>query len=105
VARASRCSSRPSAKLPWEQANELPGPASKGLGVLVLAHRADDSVTKAISRVLWANLAVVDGIGLLAIGPGSAEGFYCLLYCLLDAAYEKRPVAISSNLHPSGSTS
>jgi DNA replication protein DnaC len=70
----------------------------EGLGVLVRAHRADDSVTKAISRVLWADLVVVDDIGLLAVGPDSAEG----LYRLVDAAYEKRSVAISSNLHPSG---
>ena len=70
----------------------------EGLGVLVRAHRADDSITRAISRVLRADLVIVDDIGLLAVGPDSAEG----LYRLVDAAYEKRSVAISSNLHPSG---
>ena len=45
-----------------------------------------------------ADLVVVDDIGLLAVGPDSAEG----LYRLVDAAYERRSVAISSNLHPSG---
>src|SRR5579859_1083858 len=68
------------------------------LGVLIRRHRADDSVTKAISRILRADLVVVDDIGLLPVGPDAAEG----LYRLVDAAYEKRSVAVSSNLHPSG---
>ncbi len=66
------------------------------LGVLVGRHRADDSVSKAIARVLRADLVVVDDIGLLAVAQDAAEG----LYRLVDAAYEKRSVAISSNLHP-----
>ena len=37
-------------------------------------------------------------IGLLPVGPDAAEG----LYRLVDAAYERRSVAVSSNLHPSG---
>jgi len=68
------------------------------LGVLIRRHRADDSVTKAISRILRADLVVVDDIGLLPVGRDAAEG----LYRLADAAYEKRSVALSSNLHPSG---
>ncbi len=68
------------------------------LGALVRRHRADDSVTKAITRILRADLAVVDDIGLLPVGPDAAEG----LYRLVDAAYERRSVAVSSNLHPSG---
>ena len=67
------------------------------LGVFVRAHRADDSVTRAITRILRADLVVVDDIGLLPVGPDAAEG----LYRLVDAAYEKRSVAVSSNLHPS----
>jgi DNA replication protein DnaC len=39
---------------------------------------------------------VVDDIGLLPVSQDAAEG----LYRLVDAAYEKRSVAISSNLHP-----
>ena len=68
------------------------------LGVLIRRHRADDSVTKAIGRILRADLVVVDDIGLLPAGPDAAEG----LYRLADAAYEKPSVAVSSNLHPSG---
>jgi DNA replication protein DnaC len=70
----------------------------EALGVLVRRHRADDSVTKAIARILRADLVVVDDIGLLPVGPDAAEG----LYRLVDAAYERRSIAISSNLHPSG---
>ena len=45
-----------------------------------------------------ADLVIVDDIGLLPVAADAAEG----LYRLVDAAYEKRSVAISSNLHPSG---
>ncbi|MEO5321647.1 IS21-like element helper ATPase IstB [Arthrobacter sp. CC3] len=68
------------------------------LGQLIRAHRTDDSVTRAINRVLRADLVVVDDIGLLAVGADAAEG----LYRVVDAAYEKRSIAISSNLHPAG---
>jgi hypothetical protein len=64
--------------------------------VLVGRHRADDSVSKAIGRVLRADLVVVDDIGLLPVAQDAAEG----LYRLVDAAYEKRSIAVSSNLHP-----
>ena len=39
---------------------------------------------------------MTSSIGLLPVGPDAAEK----LYRLVDAAYEKRSVAISSNLHP-----
>lgn len=68
------------------------------LGVVVRRHRADDSVTKAMTRILRAELIIVDDIGLLPVTSDAAEG----LYRLVDAAYEKRSLAISSNLHPSG---
>ena len=70
----------------------------ENLGVLVRRHRADDSVTKAIGRILRADLVIVDDIGLLPVAPDAAEG----LYRLVDAAYERRSIAVSSNLHPSG---
>src|SRR5439155_26315772 len=53
-------------------------------------------VSKAIARVLRADLVVVDDIGLLPVAADAAEG----LYRLIDAASEKRSVAVSSNLHP-----
>jgi DNA replication protein DnaC len=70
----------------------------EGLGILVRRHRADDSVTRAVRAILRADLVVVDDIGLLPVSPDAAEGFYRLV----DAAYERRSVAVSSNLHPAG---
>lgn len=68
------------------------------LGVLVRRHRVDDSIAKAFKPILRAQLVIVDDIGLLPVSPDAAEG----LYRLIDAAYEQRSVAVSSNLHPSG---
>lgn len=68
------------------------------LGVLVRRHRADDSVTRAVQAILRARLIVVDDIGLLPVSADAAEGFFRLV----DAAYEKRSVAVSSNVHPAG---
>lgn len=68
------------------------------LGALVRRHRADDTVAKAIGRILRADLIEVDDIGLLSVGADAAED----LYRLVDAAYEKRSIALSSNLHPAG---
>lgn len=69
----------------------------ESLGALVRRHRGDDTVTKAIARILRARIVMVDDIGLLPVGPDAAEG----LYRLVDAAYERTSVAVSSNLHPS----
>src|SRR3954451_18795134 len=69
------------------------------LGILVRRHRADDSVTRAVQAILRARLIVVDDIGLLPVSPDAAEGFFRLV----DAAYQKRSVAVSSNVHPAGS--
>lgn len=68
------------------------------LGGLVARHRIDDTITKALKPVLRSDLVIVDDIGLLPITADAAEG----LYRPVDAAYERRSVAISSNLHPSG---
>ena len=45
-----------------------------------------------------AELIVVDDIGMLPAGQEEAEA----LYRVVDAAYERRSVAVTSNLHPSG---
>lgn len=68
------------------------------LGALVRRHRVDDSVGRSLDRLLRADLVCIDEIGLLPVGADAAEGFFRLV----DAAYERRSVAISSNLHPSG---
>jgi DNA replication protein DnaC len=68
------------------------------LGGLLHRHRADDTVSRAIKRIMRADLVVIDDIGLLPVPEDTAEA----LYRVVDAAYERRSLAISSNLHPSG---
>ena len=68
------------------------------LGGLIHRHRADDSMTKAIRKITHADLICIDDIGLLPVSTDTAEA----LYRVVDAAYEKRSIALSSNLHPAG---
>ena len=70
----------------------------EALGVLVRRSRADDSVARMVQRILRSDLVVIDDVGLLPVSPDAAEG----LYRVVDAAYERRSVAVSSNLHPAG---
>ena len=49
------------------------------LGVLLRRHRADDTVAKAITRLLKAELVIVDDIGLLPVATDAAEGLYRLV--------------------------
>ena len=64
------------------------------LGALVRRHTA----AKAIRRIMRADVIVIDDIGLLPVTADTAEA----LYRVVDAAYEKRSIALSSNLHPAG---
>ena len=41
---------------------------------------------------------VVDDIGMLPAGQAAAEAFYRVV----EACYERRSVAVTSNIHPSG---
>ncbi|MGB6164600.1 MAG: IS21-like element helper ATPase IstB [Pseudonocardiaceae bacterium] len=59
---------------------------------------ADGSTARAITKITRADLLVVDDIGMLPAGQAAAEA----LYRVIDAAYERRSVAVTSNLHPSG---
>ena len=68
------------------------------LAQLLRRHRVDDSVNKAISKLIRVDLVVIDDVGLLPISADAAEA----LFRVVDAAYEKRSIAISSNIHPSG---
>lgn len=58
----------------------------------------DGSVAKTINRITRADLIVIDDIGMLPAGQAAGEAFYRVV----DAAYERRSVAVTSNLHPSG---
>jgi DNA replication protein DnaC len=68
------------------------------LAALLRRHRADDSINKAISRLIRADLILIDDVGLLPVSNVDAEA----LFRVVDAAYEKRSIALSSNIHPSG---
>jgi DNA replication protein DnaC len=58
----------------------------------------DGTVTRTIQRIIRADLIVVDDIGMLPAGQAAGEAFYRLV----DAAYERRSLAVTSNIHPSG---
>lgn len=60
--------------------------------------KVDASVSRVVARICRADLIVVDDIGMLPSGQDAAEAFYRVV----DAAYERRSVAVTSNLHPSG---
>jgi DNA replication protein DnaC len=68
------------------------------LAQLFRRHRADDSISKAISKLIRSDLILIDDVGLLPVSPDAADA----LFRVVDAAYEKRSIAISSNIHPSG---
>lgn len=60
--------------------------------------KADASIARTVARICRADLIVVDDIGMLPAGQDAAEAFYRIV----DAAYERRSVAVTSNIHPSG---
>lgn len=68
------------------------------LGQLVRRGRADDTTGRTIKRIMRADVIIIDDIGLLPVAAETAEA----LYRVVDAAYEKRSIALSSNLHPAG---
>lgn len=70
----------------------------EALGVLIGRHRADGCTRRAIRKILLADVIVRNDMGLLPVSAETAEA----LYRVVDAAYEKRSIALSSNLHPAG---
>jgi DNA replication protein DnaC len=60
--------------------------------------KADGSVARAVARICSVDVIVVDDIGMLPAGQEAAEAFYRVV----DAAYERRSIAVTSNIHPSG---
>jgi DNA replication protein DnaC len=58
----------------------------------------DGTTAKAIAKITRCDLITVDDIGMLSAGQAAAEA----LYRLVDAAYERRSLIVTSNLHPSG---
>ena len=70
----------------------------ESLTTAVTRAKVDASVPRLVARICRAELIVVDDIGMLPAGQEAAEAFYRVV----DAAYERRSVAVTSNLHPSG---
>ncbi len=66
------------------------------LTATIARSRIDASTGKVVERIVRSELIVVDDIGLLPAGADEAEA----LYRLVDAAYEKRSLILTSNLHP-----
>jgi DNA replication protein DnaC len=60
--------------------------------------RVDASIAKVVARICRSDLIVIDDIGALPAGQDAAEAFYRVV----DAAYERRSVAVTSNIKPSG---
>ncbi len=60
--------------------------------------RVDGSVAKTVAAICRCDLIAVDDIGMLKATEDQAQAFYRII----DAAYERRSIAITSNLHPSG---
>jgi DNA replication protein DnaC len=52
----------------------------------------------AFAKLIRADLIIVDDVGMLPVSTDAAEA----LFRVVDAAYERRSLAISSNIHPSG---
>ena len=70
----------------------------EGLTITVGRAKVDASVTKVITRICRSELIVIDDIGQLPAGQDAAEAFYRVV----DAAYVRGRVAVTSTLHPSG---
>ncbi|WP_282704232.1 ATP-binding protein [Streptomyces sp. CC219B] len=59
--------------------------------------KVDGTTARTVARICRSDLIVVDDIGMLPAGQDAAEAFYRIV----DAAYERRSVAVTSNIHPS----
>jgi DNA replication protein DnaC len=68
------------------------------LATAVSRAKADGSVARTVARICRSDLIVVDDIGMLPVGQDAAEAFYRIV----DTAYERRSIAVTSNIHPSG---
>jgi DNA replication protein DnaC len=60
--------------------------------------KVDGTISRAIGRICRSDIIVVDDIGLLPVSHDTAEAFYRVV----DAVYERRSIAVTSNIHPSG---
>jgi len=70
----------------------------ESLALTIGKAKVDATVAKVVARICRSDLIVIDDIGMLPAGHDAAEAFYRVV----DAAYERRSIAVTSNLHPSG---
>ena len=56
--------------------------------------RVDASIAKVVARICRSDLIVIDDIGALPAGQDAVEAFYRVI----DAAYERRSVVVTSNI-------
>jgi DNA replication protein DnaC len=69
----------------------------ESLTAVITRSKVDMTTHKVVTRICRSELIVVDDIGQLPAGEDEAEA----LYRLVDAAYERRSLVLTSNLHPS----
>ena len=60
--------------------------------------KVDASVRRIAARICRSELIVIDDIGIAPGRPGHGRG----VHRVVDSAYERRSVAVTSNMHPSG---
>ncbi|MGW4528956.1 IS21-like element helper ATPase IstB [Amycolatopsis sp. NPDC004378] len=70
----------------------------ESLSAAIMKSKVDGSIARTVARICGNDLIVVDDIGLLPVSAEAAEA----LYRVADAAYERRSIALTSNIHPSG---
>jgi DNA replication protein DnaC len=68
------------------------------LGDLLAKAKVDGTVTRTIAKICANHIIVIDDIGVLPVEPIQAEAFYRII----DCAYERRSIILTSNTHPSG---
>jgi len=68
------------------------------LHAVIAKTKIDGSTARTVARICRADLIVIDDIGMLPVQADAAEAFYRII----DAAYERRSIAVTSNIHPSG---
>jgi DNA replication protein DnaC len=68
------------------------------LGDQLAQAKLDGTVTRTTAKICRADIIVIDDIGVLPVEPIQAEAFYRVI----DAAYERRSIFLTSNTHPSG---
>jgi DNA replication protein DnaC len=68
------------------------------LGDLLAQAKLEGAVTRTIAKICTNDVIVIDDIGVLPVEPIQAEAFYRII----DTAYERRSIILTSNTRPDG---